>query len=89
MYDQKKTRPDERVPRGKQRSHWNGVVLERRQDQRVSRISAAAEKMVPVKMVAEIRAMERLWSAGMGPNETGRVRRRRSRKRWRKRERIM
>lgn len=88
MYDQKKTRPDGRVPSGKQRSHWNGV-LERRQNHRVSRISAAEERVMPAKMVKEIRAMARLWKAGMGPSGTGRPDRfTRRRVKWRRRERV-
>lgn len=46
------------MPKGKQRSHWKGV-LERRQNQRVSRISAAEERRIPAEIKAEIRAMER------------------------------
>lgn len=88
MYDQKKTRPEGRVPRGKQKSHWNGVVLVRRKNQRVSPISEADERRIPAKIVADMMDMERLWMAGMGPSETERLRRRRrDKKRWRKRER--
>jgi len=54
------------VPRGKQRSHCKGV-LERGQNHRVSRISAAEERRMPAKIVAETRDMERLWTAGNGP----------------------
>lgn len=60
MYDQKKTRPEGRVPSGKQSSHWNGVVLVRRKNHRVSRISEADESRMPVKMVAEMTDIERL-----------------------------
>ena len=58
MYDQKNTRPDGRVPKGKQRSHWKGV-FDRRQNHRVSRISATEERRMPAEMRVEIRAMER------------------------------
>ena len=54
------------MPKGKQRSHCRGV-LERRQNHRVSLISAAAERRMPAKIVAEMRDMERLWTAGNGP----------------------
>lgn len=81
MYDQKNTRPEGRVPRGKQRSHWKGVVRDRRHDHRVSRISAAEERNVPEKMVAEMRAMQRECAAGMGPRGRGRQRRKK-RRRW-------
>ncbi|GJU54235.1 hypothetical protein Tco_1227949 [Tanacetum coccineum] len=56
-------------------------------NQRVSRISAAAEKRIPVKIVREIRAMKREWRAGIGPNGTGR--RLGRRKRWRMSDRRM
>ncbi|KAI3813309.1 hypothetical protein L1987_18029 [Smallanthus sonchifolius] len=39
----------------------------------VSRISAAADKRMPVKMVAEMRAIEREWTAGIGPRGTVRL----------------
>lgn len=55
------------------------MVLVLRQNQRVSRISAAAEKRIPVKIVREIRAMKRECRAGIGPRGTGRRRRRRNR----------
>lgn len=61
--------------------------MERRQNHRVSRISAAVERRIPAKMVAEIRDMARLWVAGRGPRGTGRRRRKRERERWRRRER--
>ncbi|VFQ91547.1 unnamed protein product [Cuscuta campestris] len=51
-------RPD---PMGKQRSHWNGVVMDWRQNHLVSQISAAAERRILVKMVREMRVMEREW----------------------------
>nr|DAD25463.1 TPA_asm: hypothetical protein HUJ06_026927 [Nelumbo nucifera] len=44
---------------GKHRSHWKGV-LERRQNHRLSRISAATEKRIPKKMTTDIKTMERL-----------------------------
>lgn len=75
------------MPNGKHNSHWK-VVLERRQNQRVSRISAAAERNIPVKMVADIRAIVRLWRAGMGPRGTGRRQRTRERRRRRERDRM-
>lgn len=60
------------------------VVFVRRQNHRVSRISAAVEKSKPMKMKAEINATVRLWIAGMGPSGTRRLRlRRMERKRWR------
>nr|GMD01021.1 unnamed protein product [Ipomoea batatas] len=55
-----------------ERSHWNGVVFERRQNQRVSRISAAVDRRIPAKIVNEINAMAREWSAGIGPSGNGR-----------------
>lgn len=81
MYDQKKTRPEGRVPNGKQRSQWiDEEVLRRRHSQRVSRISAAAESIVPAKITAERTDIVRLWRAGSGPSEIGLLRWRR---RWR------
>ena len=79
--DQKKTRPEGRVPSGKQSSHSNEVVRERRHSHRVSRASASAEKNMPVNMAAEINDMARLWRAGMGPNGTARRRRKNLRSR--------
>ncbi|KAL3514595.1 hypothetical protein ACH5RR_027312 [Cinchona calisaya] len=83
MYDQKKTRPEGRVPSGKQRSHWKGV-LDLRQNQLVSRISAIAEERVPAKMVRNMSVMTRLWRAGSEPSGTGLLRPMRWRKRWRR-----
>ena len=50
---------------------------------RVSRISAAAERRIPTKMTAEIRAMAKLCRAGIGPRERPRRRRVTARRMWR------
>lgn len=55
----------------------------RRHSQRVSLISAAAERRIPTKITAEIRAMAKLCRAGIGPRERPRRRRVTARRMWR------
>ncbi|PWA60284.1 hypothetical protein CTI12_AA382470 [Artemisia annua] len=77
------TRPEGRVPSGKHRSHWSGVLV-LPHNHLVSLISAAAEARVPTSMVADIIDMTRQCRAGMGPRGTGRVWwRKRRRRTWR------
>nr|GMC99298.1 hypothetical protein CTI12_AA382470 [Ipomoea batatas] len=84
--ENREERPESMEETG-ERSHWNGVVFERRQNQRVSRISAAVDRRIPAKIVNEINAMAREWSAGIGPSGNGRRwRNNRRRNRWSTRE---
>lgn len=56
----------------------------RRQDQLVSRISAAVERRMPTKVTTEIKVIARLWMAGIGPSGIRRLRgRTRFRNTWR------
>lgn len=82
MYDQKNTRPEGRVPIGKQKNHSNGVFLVLRQNHLVSLISAAAEERSPAKIVANRIAMARLWRAGRYPSGTGLLRPSKWSRRW-------
>lgn len=71
------------MPRGKQRSHWIGV-LDRRHHQRVSRISANEDKRMPAKITAEVIDINRLWITGIGPRGIPLLHRIKERKRWRR-----
>lgn len=65
-------------------------VLLRRHNHRVSRISAAAERSIPAKIVTERIDMRRLWISGMWPKGTERLRRSTAeRSTWREEETAM